>query len=326
MEFLAGYLACSPDGCGGDGVLCRGAGDTDAPALIRRVTESVCEAGFEFGEPVQAFGGGVRDPGQDRADDLVLPPGDGPREAEQLGDVVVAGTPVVEGGQPVPDVALARLGAGDAGAQVQGVAEFLLGDPGGGDVLPGRVRLQDAGDLGELDGREVLQVAYQQVLDAVLGSPTGRAPYLPRLHAPHVAGHLTPGGHVEQVHAICAPGSIRAPRRRRWSTCRSPHPIASRQAGAACASQYARHSGPALHLPQQPLPAGQVKEQASTVCQQQVFPGIRLQPPPGRRCGARRCPGAPPRGGLIQHRVRRAANASCATGHDTPACRPPPPG
>ena len=75
------------------------------------------------------FRSSVRDAGQDRADDLVLPPGYRPGEAEQLGDVVVAGAPVVEGEEPVPDVALARDRAGGAGAQVQGVAEFLLADP-----------------------------------------------------------------------------------------------------------------------------------------------------------------------------------------------------
>ena len=39
------------------GVLCRGCRQCGAPALIGRVTESVCQAGLEFGEPVQALGG-----------------------------------------------------------------------------------------------------------------------------------------------------------------------------------------------------------------------------------------------------------------------------
>ena len=59
---------------------------------------------------------------------------------------------VVEGVEPVADIALARRGAGNAGAHVQRVAEFLFADPGGGDLLPGRARLQDAADLGELGG------------------------------------------------------------------------------------------------------------------------------------------------------------------------------
>ena len=38
------------------------------------------------------------------------------------------------------------------GAQVQHVAEFLLADPGSGDLLPARISVQGAGDLGELGG------------------------------------------------------------------------------------------------------------------------------------------------------------------------------
>src|SRR5271166_5395814 len=104
IGFPSCYRACSPDGYGPRWApLAAGAGDADALALVGRVTEAVGEAGFELGEPVEALGGGVRDPGQDRADDLVFPPGDRLREAEQFGDVVVLGAPVVEGGQPVPD-------------------------------------------------------------------------------------------------------------------------------------------------------------------------------------------------------------------------------
>ena len=66
--------------------------------------------------------------------------------------------PVVEGEEPVPDVPLAWDRAVDAGAEVPGVAEFLLPDPGGADLLPGRIGLQGADDLGELDARQVLQV------------------------------------------------------------------------------------------------------------------------------------------------------------------------
>ena len=45
---------------------------------------------------------------------------------ELLGDVVVLGAPVAEGEQAVPDSPLARGGPGDAGTQVQHVAEFSL--------------------------------------------------------------------------------------------------------------------------------------------------------------------------------------------------------
>ena len=59
--------------------------------------------------------------------------------------------------------------------------------------------------------------------------------------------------------------------------------------------------GAALHLPQQPLLAGRVKEAGvPPVRQQGVFPGLLIDGEPG--------PAA-------------AANASCATGQETPACR-----
>lgn len=134
------------------GAVCRGCRRCGRACAGSRDCGAVGQAGFELGEPVQALGGGVGDPGQDRAEDLVLPPGNRPGEADQLGDVVVAGAPVVEGEEPVPDVALTWRGAGDAGAQVQGGAEFFLGDPGGGDLLPGQVAAQDVRDLGELGG------------------------------------------------------------------------------------------------------------------------------------------------------------------------------
>ena len=79
------------------------------------------------------------------------------------------GAPEIEGEQPVPHVALARGGAGDAGAQVQRVAELLLRDPRGGGLLARRAGVEGFDDLGELLGGEVLEVAGQEVLDAVLG-------------------------------------------------------------------------------------------------------------------------------------------------------------
>src|ERR1017187_9022191 len=95
--------------------------------------------GLGLGEPIQALRNGIRDSGQDRGDDLVFPPRYRPGQGQQLGDVIVAGAPVVEGEEPAADVALARDRAGDAGAQVQDVAEFLLADPGRGDLLPARI-------------------------------------------------------------------------------------------------------------------------------------------------------------------------------------------
>jgi hypothetical protein len=79
------------------------------------------------------------------------------------------GAPQIEGEQPVPHVALARRGAGDAGAQVQRVAELLLRDPRGGGLLARRAGVEGFDDLGELLPGEVLEVAGQEVLDAVLG-------------------------------------------------------------------------------------------------------------------------------------------------------------
>src|SRR5712691_3271194 len=78
---------------------------------------------------------------------------DPPGEGEQLGDVVVPGAPVVAAEQPAADVALAGGGAGDAGAQVQGVAELLLSDPGGQDLLPVPAAAEGVHDLGELEGQ-----------------------------------------------------------------------------------------------------------------------------------------------------------------------------
>ena len=56
----SGYLTCPPwcDGLGSPGG--PGAGDPDAAALVRGVAEGIGHAGFEFREPVQGLGPGVR--------------------------------------------------------------------------------------------------------------------------------------------------------------------------------------------------------------------------------------------------------------------------
>ena len=107
-------------------------------------------AGLEFGEAVEAFGGGVRHPGGDGGDDLVLPARDGAHEGLQFGDVLVLRAPVVEGEEPVADLPLAGGAAGDAGAEPEGVAEFFLRDPGDGQLLAGRGGVECLDDLLEL--------------------------------------------------------------------------------------------------------------------------------------------------------------------------------
>ena len=79
------------------------------------------------------------------------------------------GAPVIEGKEPVADLALAWGGAGHPGPQVQRVAELFLADPGGGDLLPVPVTVQGVQDLSELRAGQVLQVADEQALDAVFG-------------------------------------------------------------------------------------------------------------------------------------------------------------
>jgi len=107
--------------------------------LAGGVAEAVGLAGFELGDAVQALGAGIRDAGQDGVDDLVLPAGDGAGERDQFFDLLVLGAPVVEGGEAAADLALGRGAAGDAGAEVQRGAEFLLGDPGQAMCWPGPV-------------------------------------------------------------------------------------------------------------------------------------------------------------------------------------------
>jgi hypothetical protein len=70
------------------------------PALVRGVTEAVCQAGFELGEPVQALRSRVRH--ADRTAQTISS-----YQREQFGDVIVVGAPVAEGEQPIPNVALA---------------------------------------------------------------------------------------------------------------------------------------------------------------------------------------------------------------------------
>jgi hypothetical protein len=67
-------------------------------------------------------------------------------------------------------------GPGNAGAEVQRGAQFLLRDPGQGDLLPGLVGAAGLDDLGELGGRQVLQVADQEVLHPVPGVAGFAAP------------------------------------------------------------------------------------------------------------------------------------------------------
>jgi hypothetical protein len=78
-----------------------GADDADASALVGGVAEAVGEAGFELGEAVEAFAGGVRHSGDHGGHDLIFPAGDGGGEAGDLGDLLVLRAPIVEGEQLV---------------------------------------------------------------------------------------------------------------------------------------------------------------------------------------------------------------------------------
>ena len=64
--------------------------------------------------------------------------------------------------------------------------------------------------------------------------------------------------------------------------------------------------GAALHLPQQPLPAGQVKEAGvPPVGQQHILPGLLIDPPPGPAAAVLIDAQVRHRGrGLLQHRAR----------------------
>src|SRR5580698_1698147 len=101
------------------------------------------------------------------------------------------GAPVVEGEQAVAGLSLAGHGSGDAGAEVQRVAQLLLGDPGDGDLLPA-VAVEGLDDLRELVRAEVLQVPGQQALEAVLrvAGPAAPPVLLPDRAPPHVPRRL----------------------------------------------------------------------------------------------------------------------------------------
>ncbi len=99
-------------------------------------------AGLQLGDAVEALGAGVGDSGDDGGHDLVLPARDGAGERGQFGDLLVLRAPVVKGEEAAADLPLARRGAGDAGAEVQCVAEFLPGDPGEGSLLSFRAGVQ----------------------------------------------------------------------------------------------------------------------------------------------------------------------------------------
>jgi hypothetical protein len=189
-----------------------GAGNADAPALAGRVTESAGQASLESGEPVQALGGRVRDPGQDRADDLVLPPGYRPGQAGHLGDVVVAGAPVVEGEEPAPDVTLARDRTGDAGAQVRRVTEFSLAIQAAAISCPAGSLPKVPVTLANWAGDRCSRFRVSRFLMPYSGSPDRpRRRYLPRTTRRRTSPVIFTARCTtwNKSTAICAPGSIR---------------------------------------------------------------------------------------------------------------------
>jgi hypothetical protein len=128
IGFPSGYRLCRAGCCGArPASIPAGAGDADASALVQRVAESVGLTGFELGEPVQALGGGVGDPGDHRCDDLVLPAGYGPGQRDEFRDVVVLGAPVIVEEQPAADVTLTGMDPVTRARRFRASRSFSLG-------------------------------------------------------------------------------------------------------------------------------------------------------------------------------------------------------
>jgi hypothetical protein len=133
----------------------------------------------------------------------------------QLGDVLVLRAPVTEGEQPAADLAPARRGPGDAGAELQRVAEFSLGDPGDDGLLALGAGAGRLDDLLEIRRGQGFQVAVQEVPEAVPGvaGPAAAAVFLPDRAAPHIAGGLDGElDDVEQVHGDLRAAASASPR------------------------------------------------------------------------------------------------------------------
>jgi hypothetical protein len=126
-------------------------------ALVVEVAEAERHAGGVLDQVVGAFGAGVGEVEFEEAEDLGPPGLNGLGEGDQFADVVVAGAPGVEAGQPVGDVG-ADAAAGRAGQQG---AEFFLADPGG-EQLPGRFGVDEiVSHAGELPVGQALAAAEQ---------------------------------------------------------------------------------------------------------------------------------------------------------------------
>ena len=112
-------------------------------------------------------------------------------EGLYLGDAVVVRAPDVEAGELVADRAGRGGHVGAGGTQGEQVAQVLLGDPDGSDLLAVGVGVQHADDGGQVIGGEVLDVVAEHVVQragqaeflvCVLGAvtqPPERVVYLP---------------------------------------------------------------------------------------------------------------------------------------------------